>query len=142
MKINTLIFFIILSFFSCNTSNYDICSLILNKIRNNETVYLNTIFPFKWDKLYIIDSYVYPETTENEIGITCKDCGIITDSYKRYLFIRDKKIVYNTVEECQNFRFLIKENNGIQTILFTDSFEVIKSESDMNYYVLKKRVRF
>ena len=93
---------------------------------------LEDVTGFEWDKVYVFRGPYYQEDISKIIGFEC-NCGMVSDDYRRLLFIKDKKIVhiddfyYFSDKEIQ-FRELDWENEQFPNY----------TPSTAKFYVLKR----
>lgn len=82
---------------SCTNDSRKFENVVINRYTDNEKVInLREVFDFKWDKLYVLTPYHYPEATDSQTisDILKIKCNKNRGQFERLLiFISDGKIV-------------------------------------------------
>lgn len=99
----------IIFFIACINTNKSFEEEIINKYaKNDKTIDLKEIFVFKWNKLYVLTPYHYPEATDSQTisNIIGTKYNKNRDQFERLMiFMLDDKIVksISTKYEKENF---------------------------------------
>ncbi|MEG1945436.1 MAG: hypothetical protein RR058_08450 [Oscillospiraceae bacterium] len=108
---------------------------LANAIRSvdTQTVYLNNIVPFEWDKLYALKAYSSKEEIEDMIGFKSADIkeNNINESMVHLLFVKGSKVVASVLGYDSNLGYTMNfaDKDGRQ-ITFEENplFEVTSAE--------------
>ncbi len=92
------------------------------KAIGGQTVKLNEIIPFEWDRVYTFGPYQSKESIEDIIGFESADikANNINEGMVHLLFVKDKKVVSSILAYSQNLGYSI---NFASEVSFEDNAE-------------------